>query len=958
MLQNARLMRSVPRARIVALCLWVVAAIITQTAAQAQSTLIPLTTRRDMVFDHSGRYLYITTSDGWVRPYNLLTRQLEPGHNLGGWLNGADISPDDSFLLVAQKNVAAQGTIHKLNLLTGAITNINYSLYDADGAWDIAIGSHGRALFTTNYPGTGWTPLREIDLATNTVIRRTDAPTSGFSGVSNRTQIHRSVDANRFYIAEGNSPGNFIYDAVTNAFGPVAYPRTFHIPASIAINRNGSLLVTRRDTYATLDQSSDLSFQHSFSGLDSGVAFDAVSDLLYVVNTTTDQIIAYDTNTYVERLRFPIGENISPNDPYNFTSGQFDTGMLVASQDGRYLALGTPSGFRVISVPAETGPPPMPIFGKPRDMVFARFRPYLYITTATGFVWPFNLSTNTLEAPYNIGGSLNGVDIAADDSFLLIAENNIGLGRGIVHKLDLDTRAVTHITYPIDRWAYDNGIWDVAIGVNGIAMMTTSFGGPGSSGWAPLLQIDLATNAVTTRPDAPGSGSAGVEGSTMIDRSADRTRFLFLEPNNSSGPIFTYSVTTNTFGPPFQNFNFNELLNHAISRDGSAMILRYHADSVMDTLPDFGFIHRWTGIFDSGVAFDAVDDILYAVRSASDQIIAFDTNTFGERFRVAIGEDVAPTPREPETPAEPFGNSHFSTGLLVASQDGRHLALIAPTSVRVMDLVAGTSIPLLTLPRLGNISTRAFVGTGDTAPIAGFIITGAESKRVAIRAMGPSLAAAGVAGALQDPTLALHIDTGAVVAVNDNWRDVQQTEIELAGLAPNDDREAAIIMTLSPGSYTAVVRGSNDTTGVGLVEVYDLDANANSQLANISTRGIVGSGDNVMIAGVIVSSRGGNVGGPAKFLMRGLGPSLTQFNVPNAIPDPTLSLYDSNGSIMAYNQNWGETQRTEIQNSGLAPVNDRESAIVANLPPGNYTVILREWNFTTGVGLVEVYALQ
>lgn len=951
-------MRPVPGARIVALCVSVVAAVITSAAAHAQSTLIPLTTRRDMVFDHSGRYLYITTSDGWVRPYNLLTRQLEPGYSLGGWLNGADISPDDSFLLIAQKNVGAEGTIHKLNLLTGAITNINYSLYKADGAWDIAVGSHGRALFTTNYPGTGWTPLREIDLGSNTVIRRTDAPTSGFSGVSNRTQVTRSLDAKRFYIVEGNSPGNFIYDAVTNAFGPAAYPRTFQIPASVAINRNGSLLVTRRDTYATLDRSSDLSFLHSFNGLDSGVAFDAVRDLVYVVNTTTDQIVAYDTNTYLERLRFAIGENIPPNDPYNFTSGQFDTGTLVASQDGRYLALETPSGLRVISIPAETGPPPMPIFGKPRDMVFGRSRPYLYITTSTGFVWPFNLSTNSLETPYNIGGSLNGVDIAADDSFLLIAENHTGLGHGIVHKLDLDTRTVTHITYAIDRWDYDNGIWDVAIGANGIAMMTTSFGGPGSSGWAPLRQIDLSTNAVTTRPDAPGSGSAGIEGSTMIDRSADRTRFLFLEPNNSSGPIFSYSATTNTFGPPFQNYNFNELLNTAISRDGSFMVLRYHADSVMDTLPDFNFVHRWTGNFDSGVAFDAVDDILYAVRSASDQVIAFDTNTFGERFRVAIGEDVTPTPREPETPAEPFGNSHFSTGLLVSSQDGRYLALIAPTSVRVLDLVAGTSIPLFTLPRLGNISTRAFVGTGDNVPIAGFIITGTDPKKVVLRAMGPSLTAAGVAGAVQDPTLALHDATGAIMVFTDNWRDSQPTEIELAGLAPNDDREAAIVATLSPGTYTAVMRGRNDTTGVGLVEAYDLDSNANSQLANISTRAIVGSGDNVLIAGVIVSSRGGNVGGPAKFLVRGLGPSLTQSNVPNPITNPALWLYDGNGSIMALNRGWRDTQRIEIQNSGLAPTDDRESAIVANLAPGNYTAILRDDDLTNGVGLVEVYALQ
>ena len=252
-----------------------------------------------------------------------------------------------------------------------------------------------------------------------------------------------------------------------------------------------------------------------------------------------------------------------------------------------------------------------------------------------------------------------------------------------------------------------------------------------------------------------------------------------------------------------------------------------------------------------------------------------------------------------------------------------------------------------------NISTRLNVGTGDNVMIGGFIIRGNEPKKVILRGIGPSLTAFGVQGALADPVLELHDGSGTIIATNDNWKDTQQADIQASGRAPSDDLESAIIATLVPGSYTAIVSGKNNTTGVGLVEGYDLQTSSDSILFNISTRGFVGIDDNVMIGGFVI----GNNGGSANILVRAIGPSLTNFGVANAMQDPTLELHDGSGAIIASNDNWKDTQQTEIQATGLAPTDDAESAILASLAPGSYTAIVRGKNSTTGVALVEGYHL-
>jgi len=259
-----------------------------------------------------------------------------------------------------------------------------------------------------------------------------------------------------------------------------------------------------------------------------------------------------------------------------------------------------------------------------------------------------------------------------------------------------------------------------------------------------------------------------------------------------------------------------------------------------------------------------------------------------------------------------------------------------------------------------NISTRLRVQPGDNALIAGFILNGSASKKVILRAIGPALADFSVDGALLDPALELRGGNGALLASNDNWKindqtqQSQEAEVRATGIPPSSDLESALLATLAPGqNYTAIVRGKGDAAGVALVEAYDLAPAIDSLLTNISTRGFVESGSNVMIGGFIL----GGGSGASEVMLRAIGPSLVQAGVSNALPDPRLELHDGNGSLIASNDNWKDGQRAEIEATRIAPSNDFESALVATLSPGHYTAIV-EGKGGSGVGLIEVYNLQ
>jgi hypothetical protein len=249
------------------------------------------------------------------------------------------------------------------------------------------------------------------------------------------------------------------------------------------------------------------------------------------------------------------------------------------------------------------------------------------------------------------------------------------------------------------------------------------------------------------------------------------------------------------------------------------------------------------------------------------------------------------------------------------------------------------------------------VQTGDNVGIGGFIITGSVPKHVLLRAIGPSLIQSGVPDALADPVLELHGPGGFATITDDNWRDdpVQEAAIKATGIPPTDNLESAIVANLAPGNYTAILRGKNNTSGVALVEVYDLDPAAAPKLANISTRAFVGTGGEIMIAGFILGSGSDDT----NIIVRGIGPSLGVAGVANALANPTLELHNGNGALLSSNNDWQDdpAQAAELTAAGLAPTNQLESGVAATLPPGLYTALLAGLNNGTGVGLVEVYEL-
>jgi hypothetical protein len=283
-------------------------------------------------------------------------------------------------------------------------------------------------------------------------------------------------------------------------------------------------------------------------------------------------------------------------------------------------------------------------------------------------------------------------------------------------------------------------------------------------------------------------------------------------------------------------------------------------------------------------------------------------------------------------------------------------------AVTTVLLVARNSRGIATAPltfllpepaRFANISTRLRVETGDNILIGGFIVTGTQPKKVIVRGIGPSL---DFVGTLSNPTLELRNSSGGLIAANDNWRTGgQEAEIIATTIPPNSDFESAIVAILpaNGATYTAIVRGANDGTGIGVVEAYDLDRSVDSKLANISTRGLVQTGDNVLIAGTIVVGQASQ-----KVIVRAIGPSL---QVPGKMANPTLELRDGNGALIETNDNWQDSPNKQaIIDSTVPPTNVLESAIVATLPANNasYTAIVRGVTNTTGIAVVEVYALN
>ncbi|MBD2186167.1 hypothetical protein H6G03_34785 [Planktothrix sp. FACHB-1375] len=350
-------------------------------SSPSPSVLIPVSNRRDQVFDPTRNLLYITTSDGKVQRYNVVTKTLLSAFNVGTSLNGADITPDGNFLYVAENQTSGgQGFFRKVNLSNGAVTNIPYNLaFGEAGAWDVEIAANGKGLATTDYSGSGWTPLRELNTATDTLSIRTDAPGSGFGEVRQRTHISRSADRSFFFLTESNISSGpiFTYDPngegqekfnlnlsnATNAnilddrgvgtikadqFPSKGETNTFHSNALSSLNRDGSLIALESYPSDIVIRDKSLNPVKTLTGYEGGMVFDSKRDILYAANVSTDRIVAFDTNSWNQLYTLNIGENINGDDSFGWN---FGSGLMSVSDDGKYLFMSTPSGVRMFDLP-------------------------------------------------------------------------------------------------------------------------------------------------------------------------------------------------------------------------------------------------------------------------------------------------------------------------------------------------------------------------------------------------------------------------------------------------------------------------------------------------------------------------------------------------------------------------------------------------------------------------------
>lgn len=491
-----------------------------------------------------------------------------------------------------------------------------------------------------------------------------------------------------------------------------------------------------------------------------------------------------------------------------------------------------------------------------------------------------------------------------------------------------------------------------------------------------------------TKYDADGNGSPFtnefINGPYGV--ALDSSGNLYVSTN--SNVIRKFSPSGTDLGV-FASTGVNYAMGLAFDRSGNLFVANYGSNTVEKFAPDgtdLGVFKFLTG--PTGIAFDASGNIYVAVagpsiaRFNSDGIqlssftslhlnnpegLAFDSlgnlyvaNNAGNSITVFSPAGVEITTILSANLSGPIGLA-FDTNdnLYVVNSLSATVEKLAPDGTDSIFAFTDFSpgfIAVQRTPTLVNISTRLNVLTGENVLDAGFILLGSGSKTLLIRGLGPSLGGSNVSAKLADPIIEVHsVATGNIIGSNDNWKNNQRTEIEATGIPPTDDNEAALIITLQAGKYTVVERGKLEGTGIGLVELYDLGAGFGPELANISTRGFVDIGDNVMIAGFIVAS---STGGSGSVIVRAIGPSLADANVANPLLDPMLELHDSNGTLLASNDDWKSDQQTEIEATGIPPTDDAESAIVMPLGPGAYTAIESGKNQTTGVGLVEVYNLH
>jgi hypothetical protein len=724
----------------------------------AGASLIPVTDYRDMVYDPTRNLLYITATDGTVQRYDPATQTLLLPFQISGSLNGADITPDGNHLYVADRERnAVQGWFHDFNLTTGAVTNLAYNA--TAGSWDVAIGPDGIGLGDEMYEGLGPVSLEQITTASDRLTVRDDVP-SGMWGknlIDQDTMIARGT-ADGLFLLQGHddSTGSiFLYQTGTDSFSSM-HNSQFYGYGAPAVNRNDTLLAIVRAALCVFD--ANFNNVVNIRGLVGGCVFDPNQDLLYGVNAITDQIDAYDTNTWSLKYSIPVGEQVN-------SWQSFGPGTMAISSDSRYLFLGTQSGVRQYTLLQSTGlasslsvtgfpsflpsgaqgsltvtvkdvagnvvtgyrgtvhfsstaagslPPDYTFTASDNgthtftlnltsigtqsisvsdqvnnlsgtqtgivvhssgtdyipisnysDLVYDPTRNLLYITTTDGSVQRYDVASQTLLTPFQVGVSLNGADITPDGSRLFAGDGTLGAVQGWFHDVNLSTGAVAHARFTFTPYDFVGGGWDVAIGSYGNAMIDETYMGLGD---VPVNEITLADDSVTLRSFSSGVPTVGQN--TLVARSADRSLFVFQEYGGDYA--FTYSPATDKFSTPVAIGTRD--FRTAVNRNGT-LIAKAFANSpsnddhgVIIYDPNFNVVATLTGIW-GDIYFDPNRDVMYVGDILSNDLIAYDTNSWNVLYQLPLGETM--------------GAGILGPGRMAVSNNGGLLFLGTPTKIRI-----------------------------------------------------------------------------------------------------------------------------------------------------------------------------------------------------------------------------------------------------------------------------------
>jgi hypothetical protein len=629
------------------------------------------------------------------------------------------------------------------------------------------------------------------------------------------------------------------------------------------------------------------------------------------------------------------------NNPTSFDAIGLPSGLRIDSKTGQITGVAELSGTYSITIVAHGSfgdavavlrlvvnavPVPTPVIASLPVQSYSRViaadpkRPYLYLPTSSAEVTVIDASTLKIKTVVPVGGFVGDMAISADGNRLWLAYDPSNGAAPKIRSIDLTTFTLL----PDLPVAFQP--MRIREGLNG-RLYASEFSG---KVWA----VDSATGATQSQV-------ATISGTPALAISPDRKTLFVGAERGFPASILKYDVSGSTphLLQSADAGNYGYQLN--LSNTGKYICFTTDPGSPPNGTKEFSAADLrnsfGTLLMDQpySIGFSPDDSVVYQTSQSGPYVGVYDAATAQLLRKIELGNGAAANC----VAVDSSGSYVFVVGAAIYGSPWVR-AYAANSS--------GPPRPPAPPHTLLNISTRLPAQPGENALIGGFIVKGDAPKKLALRAIGPSLP---VPGKLADPVLQLFDSAGGLIGQNDNWN-AHRSEVIATGIPPGDERDAVLVTTVQPGSYTAVLSGVNGAAGVALIEAYDLTPGPSSRLANISTRGKVETGDNVMIGGFIL---GGEETTPV--VVRAIGPSLTNFGIGGALADPMLEVHDGNGGLVAVDDDWREYQAGPLTEIGLAPVDDRESAMLLVLPPGPYTAVVRGKSNGTGVGLVEVYNL-